>query len=166
MSSSGAGQTPLMHGSKGVDVAADWAPQSIGGLAQSMHVAGSSSPKRAATFYCGNASTGGHDVVRGTASPDYLCGAGGADWIHGYASGDQISGGAGNDRTGASSILAGDAGDDLIFARALSNPTGDCDNVDGGTGLDTAWVDKSPVPCGNGTSAKDVWANTSVTRPP
>ena len=162
MSSSGAGQAPLMHGSKGVDVAADWAPQSIGGLARS------SSPTRATTFYCGNSATAGHDVVKGTPSPDYLCGAGGADWIDGYASGDQISGGAGNDRPGGglNNILAGGGGDDLIFARALSSPTGDCDSVDGGKGLDTAWVDKSPVPCGNGTSAKDVWVYTSVTRPP
>jgi len=169
MSAGGAGQVPLMHGSKRIDVAADWTPHTIG--VRSMHATREWSPRREAGFYCvvppgSDPPRAGHDVVRGTASKDFLCGDGGSDWIHGYASGDELSGGSGNDRPLASSILAGDAGDDLVFARALSAPTGDCDYVDGGDGPDTAWVDKSPVPCGNGTSTRDLWTNVSVTRPP
>jgi hypothetical protein len=152
---------------KGVAVAADWAPASSNAVvrvSQAVH--------SAATFFCvtppgGSATTSGHDVVNGTPGGDFLCGGGGSDTIHGLNGNDQIDGGSGNDRlANQNSILAGDGGSDLIFARAMSAPFGDCDRVGGGTGLDTAWVDKSNVPCGGGNWSPDIFTSVEVTRPP
>jgi dipeptidyl aminopeptidase/acylaminoacyl peptidase len=170
MNADGSQQTELTPDPKGIDVAADWAPQQVRAFTTPRR----SSPRalaRAANFYCvtppGAApTTGGHDVINGTPFDDFLCGGGGPDALHGGDGNDQIDGGSGNDRRTNGGILAGDAGDDLIFARALSAPTGDCDYVDGGSGLNTAWVDTSTVPCGKTTRHKDVWVNVSVTRPP
>ena len=170
MNADGSQQTELTPDPKGIDVAADWAPQQAGAFT----TPGPPFPRalaRAANFYCvtppGAApTTGGHDVINGTPFDDFLCGGGGPDAIHGGDGNDQIDGGSGNDRRTNGGILAGDAGDDLIFARALSAPTGDCDYIDGGSGLNTAWVDTSTVPCGKTTRHKDVWVNVSVTRPP
>jgi hypothetical protein len=166
MNADGTGQVSLTGGSKGVDVAADWAAP----LGQASTRAPQATA-RSSGFYCvtpaGHAPpTQYHDVITGTPYADYLCGLGGPDSIHGLDGNDMISGGSGNDRPPAMGILAGDGGDDIIFAIAKSAPIGDCDYVDGGASLDTAWVDRSPVPCSSTTSAADVWVNVSVVRPP
>jgi hypothetical protein len=170
MGADGKGQTSLTQDSRGTDVAADWAPQATRAAVRRV-----SGRNRSESFYCvtptGHAApTSGHDVITGTPFGDHLCGLGGPDSIHGLATGDEIDGGSGNDRPNIdpakNGIIAGDGGDDVIYAIASSAPTGDCDRVNGGDNPDTAWVDRSPIPCGSAPKAPDTWVNVTVVRPP
>jgi Ca2+-binding RTX toxin-like protein len=77
-----------------------------------------------ALYSCGNAFTGGDDVIEGTAAPDVLCGGDGDDTIGGKG---------GNDR---GDKLDGGSQADLLRARDRKR-----DRVRGGPGRDTALVD-------------------------
>jgi hypothetical protein len=84
--------------------------------------------------------TPGNDRLVGRPGADRICGLGGNDTILGGGGNDLLSGGDGNDKiTGGpgSDVLNGDAGNDVLLAR-----DGRADRVVGGSGTDTAFVDR------------------------
>ena len=74
---------------------------------------------------------GGRDQVRGNLSVDDLYGGRGNDGLIGGLDDDDLAGGLGRD------YLVGDYGDDTTFAS-----DGVMDSIDGGPGIDRAWVDE------------------------
>jgi Ca2+-binding RTX toxin-like protein len=83
---------------------------------------GSSRAGAGTTQPCVRVGTPGNDVLRGTAGEDLIDGRGGNDVLRGGGGRDVLVGGAGNDR---------------LFAR-----DGKADRVNGGRGLDRAWIDR------------------------
>jgi Ca2+-binding RTX toxin-like protein len=82
----------------------------------------------------------GNDRVGGGASADRLTGAAGGDRMDGGSGNDRVLGSAGNDRLAGGKggdRIAGDAGKDRISARDRTR-----DRIDGGSGRDTATVDR------------------------
>jgi dipeptidyl aminopeptidase/acylaminoacyl peptidase len=75
--------------------------------------------------------TDGHDVICGLGGDDTLLGMGGYDTLAGGDGNDYLAGGLGSDR------LIGGPGDDTLDARDGGSP----DVVQGGIGVDTAYVD-------------------------
>jgi Ca2+-binding RTX toxin-like protein len=79
------------------------------------------------------------DTLVGTPGKDVICGLGGADRIDGVGGKDTLLGGAGND------LLEGSGGHDVLLggrgADAFEAWDGTSDRIDGGPGLDRAWVD-------------------------
>lgn len=84
---------------------------------------------------------GGNDLIDGLGGNDVIYGGPGNDTINGGNGNDVIYGGPGNDR------LQGDHGRDVIYG-GQGNDTifawdGFADRIDGGPGVDHAWVDKT-----------------------
>jgi hypothetical protein len=82
----------------------------------------------------------GNDRVGGGASADRVTGATGGDRIDGGSGNDRVIGSAGNDRLAGAKgadLIAGGSGKDRISARDRTR-----DRIDGGTGRDTATVDR------------------------
>jgi dipeptidyl aminopeptidase/acylaminoacyl peptidase len=88
---------------------------------------------------CTQYGTNGDDVLTGTPGDDVICGLRGNDRLRGLGGHDVLLGGDGDD------ILLGGAGDDWLFG-AFGNDRiyardGESDVVNGGPGVDRAWVD-------------------------
>jgi Ca2+-binding RTX toxin-like protein len=81
---------------------------------------------------CTVTGTPGPDILVGTPGHDVLCGLGGDDTLDGQGGNDVLRGGPGSD------LLNGGNGNDVVFAW-----DGYADRIDGGTGRDHAWIDKS-----------------------
>jgi Tol biopolymer transport system component len=84
--------------------------------------------------------TSGNDLLVGTDGHDVICGLGGDDTLIGLAGYDTLAGGDGNDYLAGglgSDRLIGGPGDDTLDARDGGSP----DLVQGGSGVDTAYVD-------------------------
>jgi Ca2+-binding RTX toxin-like protein len=88
---------------------------------------------------CTIVGTAGPDALAGTSGPDVICGLGGADRIDGGGGNDVLIGGAGND------TLEGNLGHDTLLGGAGADSIdawdGARDRIDGGAGIDRAWVD-------------------------
>jgi Ca2+-binding RTX toxin-like protein len=80
----------------------------------------------------------GRDVVDGGPGGDELCASGGRDVIRG-ADGNDTIGGCGDPSTGVDRYLGG-PGDDVIFATDFPEQISP-DEVNGGSGNDTCWID-------------------------
>jgi Tol biopolymer transport system component len=90
---------------------------------------------------CSSWGTERNGLFSGGAADDVVCGLGGDDHLSGGQGEDVVRGGPGNDHIvggPGSDLLAGGPGDDVIDAR-----DGEPDMVDGGSGVDTALVDRS-----------------------
>ncbi|MHC5192279.1 calcium-binding protein [Pseudomonas frederiksbergensis] len=90
---------------------------------------------------------GGNDSLNGGAGDDTLYGGDGNDLLQGGGGLDYLWGGIGDDtlvagNSQSGSLLLGEAGDDILDARNLSNTSGYV-NLSGGTGSDTYLVDGS-----------------------
>lgn len=91
----------------------------------------------------GSTGTDGHDLLQGSAVPDYIDALGGNDTVLGNDGNDTLLGGEGNDQlqggTGADSLLGG-AGNDQLLAEdgndVLRGEAGH-DTLNGGLGADT-----------------------------
>ncbi len=88
---------------------------------------------------CTQYGTNGDDVLTGTPGDDVICGLRGNDRLRGLGGHDVLLGGDGDD------ILVGGAGDDWLFG-AFGNDRiyardSESDVVNGGPGVDRAWVD-------------------------
>jgi Ca2+-binding RTX toxin-like protein len=88
---------------------------------------------------CTIVGTNGPDVLAGTPGPDVICGLGGNDKIDGGAGNDVLIGGPGND------TLEGNLGHDVLLGGpgndAMDAWDGTSDRLDGGPGIDRAWID-------------------------
>ena len=81
--------------------------------------------------------------ILGSSYADTITGSGGDDFINGGRGNDIIRGGEGSDRlVGSSGLdqLFGDGGDDFFFSK---NPDGQDALLDGGTGFDFAWIERT-----------------------
>ena len=78
--------------------------------------------------------SGGNDKVLGEAGGDRIYGGDGADYVDGGSSRDRLYGGGGRD------TFAGQGGDDALFAIDAGT-----DEVYGGTGTDSAFVDSADI---------------------
>jgi Ca2+-binding RTX toxin-like protein len=78
--------------------------------------------------------TTGPDTLLGGPGPDHLSGGDGNDVIEGGAGNDVLAGGRGHDN------MLGGPGNDLLFGR-----DGCRDVIDGGPGIDTAFVDQLDI---------------------
>jgi Ca2+-binding RTX toxin-like protein len=90
---------------------------------------------------CTIVGTPGPDALVGTPGRDVICGLGGADRIDGGAGNDVLLGGPGDDTLEGNlgrDVLLGGPGNDRIDAW-----DGARDRVDGGAGVDRAWLDRS-----------------------
>ena len=95
----------------------------------------------------------GNDTIFGGSANDSLRGGAGSDWILGRGGNDFLSGGAGNDTLQGgvgNDMLVGDTGFDRMFGEmgndSLFAKDGQIDAVDGGLGVDQAFVDlASPI---------------------
>ena len=88
---------------------------------------------------CTQYGTNGDDVLTGTSGDDVICGLRGNDRLRGLGGHDVLLGGDGDD------ILVGGSGQDWLFG-AFGNDRlyardGEADVVNGGPGVDRAWVD-------------------------
>ena len=88
---------------------------------------------------CTQYGTNGDDVLTGTPGDDVICGLRGNDRLRGLGGHDVLLGGDGDD------ILVGGAGDDWLFGAfgtdRIYARDGESDVVNGGPGVDRAWVD-------------------------
>ncbi len=157
MNADGSNQHDVSNNSSAANVGPNWGPAPTRALSGQFHAENGTR----VLFPCSISGTTGNDdgvdhpVINGTANQDRVCARAGKDIAHGWYENDLIDGGSGND------TLYGDgcattAGNpphkcgDTIFARS-DNGT-DKDNVWGGTGSDTAYID----PVGTDTCHSDV----------
>ena len=87
--------------------------------------------------------TSGADTLVGTSRNDNLSGMGGPDTLRGRGGNDVLRGGSANDRLFGGrghDVLLGEQGNDKLSAR-----DGVRDTVNGGPGIDQAWVDRTDV---------------------
>ena len=94
----------------------------------------------ATAYGCGRIGTIGADHFTGTSSKDSYCGLTGADRIFGRNGNDMLAGGPGAD------VISGGPGRDLIYGGGeddvIRARDGQRDEIDCGTGRDTAFVDR------------------------
>ena len=87
--------------------------------------------------------TSGANALVGTERNDNLSGMGGPDTLRGRAGNDVLRGGPADDRLFGGpgrDVLLGEQGNDNLSAR-----DGERDTVNGGPGIDQAWVDRIDV---------------------